>query len=109
MSKKQQSSGELIRQAQDIEYPIPDRYAFTAYDNPVKAVYKVETGEYKFPVGWVQKEVTDLVVGETTDCYVYYFLKTESDDWTKTKMTLPMGFHKSRLVRWETTQLQLIN
>jgi hypothetical protein len=83
------------------------------YPYPQKGIFRVPrpSGEYKIPEGLLQDEKEFIIIGEDDHCYIqeikefecgYY----EGDVVVKKKSLLPMGVHKSRLVRW-TTNVQL--
>jgi len=81
----------------------PILYNFVKYDVPRKAIYEQDTNKYKN--GWVQKEVETTVIGEAKQTYVERLLESSSGEWVGDKVVtkefiLPLGFHKSRLVRW---------
>ena len=82
-------------------------YNYIAYDCPRRGIFSVmkNPNEYKMPNGWVQVEVERIIIGEDDDCYVEQLLKTERGEWVgevvvEKKYILPIGLHKSRLVRW---------
>jgi hypothetical protein len=87
-------------------------YNYKAYDTPKKGVFNVETGEYKLPIGWLQKEVECIIIGETDLHYVEELLPSSHGEWVgdvvvEHKYILPIGLHKSRLVKWIDSQLCL--
>lgn len=73
------------------------------------------TDVYVSGQGWQFKEIETLVIGETDDTYIEYFKETSCGYWDElgrytAHYCLPLGFHKSRLVRWrEGVQLSLFN
>lgn len=87
------------------------RYNFVPYDVPRLATYNHPGNEYKFPIGWIDIPKTVLVIGETKDSYITELKNADHGEWTDKKILykyiLPMGFHKSRFLKWEDTQLTL--
>lgn len=82
------------------------------YKTPRKAIYNSHEGKYHPVKGWLQVEREVLVIGETADNYVYEFQESSCPHWDElgrytTHYCFAVGFHKSRLVKWVTTQLQL--
>lgn len=87
---------------------------FTSYSNPKKGIFNVETHEYKFPVGWVQKPVEAMIIGETALTYVTEIRTVEFGRWEGAKVInyqerIYLGFHKSRLQYWLNHQLDLFD
>jgi|JI9StandDraft_2_1071091.scaffolds.fasta_scaffold175580_2 hypothetical protein len=85
---------------------------FILYEFPKQGVFRVETGEYKLPGGWVQIEEKSTIIGETSQHYVTGIINGEIGMWegdkvVKYKYTSHPGYHKSRFVRWCDTQLVL--
>lgn len=72
------------------------------YPFPKKAIFRVEckSGKYELPTGWRQVEEEYNVIGEDDTSYIYELRKSESK-------VLPLGVHKSRLVRFVSGQLQI--
>lgn len=80
-------------------------YNFIKYDTPKIGVFSVETGEYKALIGWVKKEEEASIIGETDNSYVTRLLESQHGEWVGNKVVqhkyiLPIGIHKSRLIRW---------
>ncbi len=79
-------------------------YNYKPYDKPLKARYNQYGGEYVVDeetgyYGWSQVEVETVVIGETEDTFVFKLIGP-----------IPIGFHKSRLVKWlESRQLTLFS
>ena len=89
-------------------------YNFIKYDTPKVGVFTKETGEYKSPFGWVQTEEKISIIGETDTTYCYRLLETGHGEWVGEKVIhrkyiLPIGVHKSRLIKWLPVQLSLFN
>ena len=86
-------------------------YDFKPYDSPRLASYESDIDEYEFPKGWLTKPVSVLVIGETDDSFITELSATEHGEWTDErilfKYVLPLGFHKSRFIKWEETQLEM--
>lgn len=86
--------------------------SYSIYEFPKKGIFKITTNEYRFPEGWVCKEEEYEIIGETDYGYVYKLIESGYDEWVGNKIiqhsyTLPIYIHKSRFVRWATTQLAL--
>lgn len=77
---------------------------YQAYDNPKKCLYKCPDGKYNYISGWDTPKET-MVIGETEHCYIYELRPIS--DFNVFKYLLPIGFHKSRLIKWLPTQLQM--
>ena len=78
-------------------------YNFKKYDIPKRGVFSITTDEYVN--GWVCREEENLIIGETDDTFVTRLLKTGHGEWVgdvviQTKYILPVGIHKSRLIKW---------
>lgn len=86
-------------------------YNFIPYDTPRLATYEHHTNEYELPKGWLNEPKSVLVIGETKESFVTELKSSEHGEWTDRqvlyKYILPLGFHKSRLIKWEETQLTL--
>lgn len=73
-----------------------------------------EPFEYVAPGGWKNAVEKQIIIGETKILFVTQLIKTETGRWEgKTLITekhiVPIGIHKSRLIRWETSQLSLFD
>lgn len=90
---------------------------FKPYQKPKKAQYYQTGNDYiKDPatglLGWSKIIVETLVIGENDMCYIevlkeYRNCDTWDKDYGKISL-LPLGFHKSRLIKWiPTTGQQL--
>jgi hypothetical protein len=87
-------------------------YDFKKYENPKKGIFRIETGDYKLPGGWVQKEETYIIIGETELWFIYRLQESGYGEWIGDKViqheyVLPVGIHKSRFVKWTDCQLAL--
>lgn len=90
------------------------RTNYIAYDQPKMGVFRVEhpDGLYDIKIGWLRVEEKIKIIGEDENSYVYRIIETEYGEWIEGKVIKqhflsPIGVHKSRLVRWEATQLAL--
>jgi hypothetical protein len=89
-------------------------YGFKKYDLPRKGVFSVpkEDGGYSLPGGWEQELKEFLIIGEDNTSFVYRLQESEQGEWlgnrvVQSKVVLPIGVHKSRLVRWTSGQLEI--
>lgn len=86
-------------------------YNFKAYEVPRLATYSSPGNTYKLPIGWIDVPKTVLVIGEDDHCFITELRASEHGEWTDKrilyKYILPLGFHKTRLIQWEETQLTL--
>lgn len=81
-------------------------YKFKPYAQPKVGIFKQDTNVYA-PNGWIKKEVTEQIIGETDDCYITRLAPyTNKFDGPPTCL-LPVGFHKTRFVGWQSNQLVL--
>jgi hypothetical protein len=85
-------------------------YDFKPFKDPANAIFKIPTDKYDDKP--VTKEQEFTIIGETDDQYIYQLKKTEQGEWIgnrvfNQKFVLPIGIHKSRLIRWTTGQLTL--
>ncbi|MCT4237821.1 hypothetical protein HZP42_15665 [Elizabethkingia anophelis] len=87
------------------------RYSFIPYDIPRLASYNHPTNEYDLNKGWLNEPKKVLVIGETKDSFITELRPSEHGEWTDLrilyKYILLLGFHKSRFIKWEETQLSL--
>jgi len=89
-------------------------YGFKKWEEPKFGIFNQDTNFYKLPVGWIQKEVQAKIIGETDDCFITRLQEGGHGEWVGKKVIqksyiLPLGFHKSRLVRWTSGQLTLFD
>ncbi len=87
-------------------------YNYQKYETEKKGIFRITTNQYKLPEGWVCKEEELTIIGETDDSYVEKLVPSESGEWVgdvvlSYNYILPIGVHKSRLVRWTHGQLTL--
>jgi len=81
-------------------------YGFKQYDKPRTGKFSVEENIYT-PAGWKRKIVDKQIIGETQDWYVYKLIPHSDIGDGEPTCLLPIGFHKSRFVEWQTNQLRL--
>ena len=74
---------------------------YRPYETKKKALVNVHTSEYG-PNGWVNKPTEFDVIGEDDHCYIYELRTIEKEN-----RILPIGFHKSRLIKWIPGQLSI--
>lgn len=86
------------------------------YKHPKRGVFSLEkpNGKYVLPGGWESELKEVVIIGEDDNCYVYELRESEQGYWVgekvvNRKFVLPIGVHKSRLLNWIGTQLQLFN
>lgn len=82
---------------------------FKAFEIPKKCIYNLDANKYLLGTGWLQVEKETTVIGEDRDSYIEE-LRPVSDPnkySNKKKYLLPLGFHKSRLIRWLPTQIEM--
>jgi len=87
-------------------------YNYRPFNSPTEGEFRITTDVYKFPDGWLCKNKKYLIIGETDDTYVYKLLPSSYGEWIVDKVIrkeyiMPLGIHKSRLVKWIETQLSL--
>lgn len=80
-------------------------YDFVQYPIPKVGLFRLETDKWQSPGGWVRKEEKCTIIGETEHHYVYKIVESEQGEWVGKKVIkhtylLPMGIHKTRLIRW---------
>ena len=91
---------------------IPSNYNYKPYAVSKKGIFSVETGNYNLTDGWIQKKQECIIIGETNLHYIELLMEYEIGEWVgntviKKKYIIPVGPHKSRLLNWEPTQLEL--
>jgi hypothetical protein len=82
------------------------------YNLPKIGIFRVETGDYDPLVGWVQKEEKIKIIGEDTQTYIsrtqpLNYGIYENGVVKQINTVIGIGPHKTRLVRWIETQLEL--
>jgi hypothetical protein len=87
-------------------------YNFIKYNYPKIGIFELETNVYKPPIGWLQKQEEKLIIGEADEMYVYRLQESGHGEWIEDKVVqktyiMPLGIHKSRLVKWKNSQLSL--
>jgi len=98
--------------------PMTILYDYKPYSAPKKALYFQTGTNYVFDPntgisGWERVEVETTVIGEDNQCYIEKLVEhtisdTTNPDYAKTVL-LPIGFHKSRLLKWMPTYGQQLN
>jgi len=81
-------------------------YRFKQYNKPRTGKFEVETGVY-LSTGWKRDIVSEQIIGETDDSYVYKLIPHSNSIDKEPDCLLPLGFHKTRLVEWVSNQLTL--
>lgn len=79
-------------------YPVPRRALL--YQTGNEYILDKETGLS----GWTKIEKEAIIIGEDDTCYItelkeHTVCDTTEADYGETKL-LPLGYHKSRLIRW---------
>ena len=84
-------------------------YNYKPYDHPKKGVFEIETDEYQS--GWVRKKEVFTIIGECDHTFVYRLQPSTGNDLSseKIKYILPIGIHKTSLVKWISGQLSLFS
>jgi hypothetical protein len=85
---------------------------YQPYEYKKKGLFNVCTGVYQLPEGWLQKQVEREIIGETRLFYVERLVDSSHGEWVgneviERKYTLPIGIHRSRLVKWIDNQLEI--
>jgi len=88
-------------------------HGLTIYQNPRNAIFRQETGMYDLKQGPIRQEVTAKVIGEDDQCYITSTFITDRfmqkpGIYIYGHFVYGIGFHKTRLVRFIETQLELI-
>lgn len=84
---------------------------FVKYDSPRKGIFNIHSGIYG-KNGWEQRKEERTIIGETETSFVERISKSTFGFWVgsrkiKRRYTIPVGLHKSRLVKWIPSQLEL--
>jgi hypothetical protein len=100
------------RQKQYDDTPTQYINGLVIYEHPRNAIFLQPTGEYDIKKGPVQQETEVIVIGEDNHCYITQTFKThrfmhQPNVFTYGKLMYGIGFHKTRLVRFVETQLEL--
>lgn len=88
-------------------------YDYKPFKVPKIGEFKVTTDEYDHQeMKWKCVIEQGKIIGETKNTYVIDLRPTEQGEWVgetvvKVQSVLPLGYHKSRLVKWVEPQLQL--
>lgn len=89
---------------------------FIPYEKPRKgtfSVHKTDPSEYTVN-GWTCIPVQDTIIGEDEDTYVTRLLESYYDEWVgdskrTVKGKICLGYHKSRLIKWDAVQLTIFD
>jgi len=88
-------------------------YEYNHWEQPKKGLFNVIKQPLEdTPEGLAQVQVEKLIIGENEQGFVYQLIKSgynywEGDEVIEVCYTLPIWIHKSRLVKWIDTQLEL--
>ncbi len=79
-------------------------YDYKPYAQPLKGLFTI-SGDTYGPYGWNIIEKIETIIGEDTTAYITHLKPTghgeyEGDRVVQYKYVLPLGIHKSRLIRW---------
>lgn len=92
----------------------PILYGFKKFATPRIGLFSIhkKDGNYLLPGGWENEIKEYLIIGEDNTSFVYKLKPTEQEKWVgdktiKEQFILPIGIHKSRLIKWTTGQLEL--
>lgn len=82
---------------------------FQPYENPMFGLFKIPTLEYNAS-GWVDKEESYKIIGEADGIYVHELQELTYDEWVgdetvERKYIIPIGIHKTRLIKFTSGQL----
>lgn len=86
--------------------------AYTPYEFTKKGLFSIHVNEYIAGEGWASKQEERTIIGETDDCFIEKLIPSGHGEWIGEKVIehkyiLPIGLHKSRLIRWTYGQLSL--
>jgi len=94
--------------------PLPILYNYIPYATPRSGIFSCEkeNGSYTIANGWEKEEVECLIIGEDNTSYIYQLKETGHGEWVgnqviEQRYILPIGIHKSRLLKWTDNQLTL--
>lgn len=99
-------------QKNEIKIGVLAEYIWTRYDSPRRALYIPVSDKYTIEKGWSGDPEEVTVIGEDDFMYITGTYITDAEWWKANKVPVypveaPLGFHKSRLVKWLPTQLSL--
>lgn len=84
-------------------------YNYIHYKKAIKMHFYVETGIYKIQLGWLQKVEEKIIIGEANGMFVERLMLSvgciEGKNDYKKEFYLPIGIHKSRLLKTLPGQL----
>lgn len=91
-------------------------YGYVQYTTPRVGLFAITGDKYELATGWQRIEKSLVIIGEDSTAYVEKLVETGHGEWVgetivQYKYTLPVGVHKSRLIRWldEPIQLTMFN
>ena len=84
-------------------------YNYIPYEYPKNGLFGITSDIYKLPGGWVLVPEQYLIIGEDDHSFIYKIVKSGHGEWIGNKVMqleyyLPIGLHKSRLIKWLPTQ-----
>lgn len=84
---------------------------FRAYESPKFGIFSITTDKYGSD-GWICKHEKYKIIGEYNETYVTRLVKSVQGEWIDDKVVkrtyiLPIGIHKSRLIKWTSGQLSI--
>jgi hypothetical protein len=98
------------------KHNIPVLYDFKKYETPRVGLFNVpkERGKYNSLTGWENNIIEVQIIGEDTTSYVYQLKETEQGKWVGNKVVkehfiLPLGIHKTRLIKWTSYQMTIFD
>lgn len=83
---------------------------WTKYEIPRTGIFMQDNNIYSPINGWGYIEVTETIIGEDEHLYIYRWLTTDWGEWVNDQVIttwhhIPLGYHKSRLIKWVPTQI----
>lgn len=95
---------------------LPILFGFKRYGTPKVGLFSVEkrNGIYSLTTGLEQEIKEYSIIGEDSTSYVYRLQPTDEGRYVGNKIVrkqfiLPIGIHKSRLLKWKTSQLSMFD
>jgi hypothetical protein len=84
---------------------VPILYNYKPFPKYKFGLFNIHTDVYKLPGGWVQKQEEYLIIGEDDTAYITKLQESTQGEWIGDKIVestfiLPLGIHKSRLIKW---------
>jgi len=87
-------------------------HGYVPFDLPRRGLFNKHTDVYG-PDGWVQEQVEVEIIGEDNDTFVEQIIQSDGHgEWINGELVhrtyvVPIGFNKSRLLKWISTQTKL--